>query len=140
MIYTTNFSRIRNLPSDIIPISIASKCPSWYDGLEYKKLAPKYDFFIEYKNTHDNALYIKHYTDEVLSKLFVHHTVVELLCKVNNIKGINYSPEIALICYEPKPLNDMSFENIIKNGSKYFCHRHLVAKWFSDNGYDVREI
>lgn len=30
MIYTTNYARIKNLPNNIIPISIA--CPNWYKG------------------------------------------------------------------------------------------------------------
>lgn len=49
MIYTTYFAKLRNLPSNIIPISICAKAPSWYTGLQYKKLAPKYNFFTEWK-------------------------------------------------------------------------------------------
>ncbi len=45
MIYTTYFAQLRNLPENIIPVSICGKVPNWYKGLQYKKLAPKYDFF-----------------------------------------------------------------------------------------------
>ena len=37
MIYTTYFAQLRNLPKNIIPISICAKAPSWYNGLQYKK-------------------------------------------------------------------------------------------------------
>jgi hypothetical protein len=140
MIYTTNFASLRKLPSDIIPISISAKAPEWYNGIQYKKLAPKYDFFMKWKQNHDNQFYIEHFQKEVLDMLFPSEVVLQLLLKVRNIKGLNYSPEIALVCYEPKPPKDMTFEDIIKDDSKYFCHRHLVAVWFRDNGFDVREF
>lgn len=140
MIYTTNFANLKKLPSDIIPISICGKAPEWYKGIQYKKLAPKYDFFMKWKQNHDNRFYIEHFQKEVLDILLPNEVVLQLLLKVGNIKGLNYSPEIALVCYESKPHEDMTFEDIIKDGSKYFCHRHLVAKWFRDNGYEVREF
>ena len=78
MIYTTNFASLRRLPSDIIPISISAKAPEWYKGIQYKKLAPKYDFFMKWKQNHDNQFYIEHFQKEVLDTLFVHHTHLEL--------------------------------------------------------------
>ena len=59
MIYTSYFAKLNKLPEDITPISICAKTPSWYHGFEYKKLAPKYDFFMEWKQNHDNDYYIK---------------------------------------------------------------------------------
>ena len=44
MIYTTYFAKLKKLPDNVIPISICGKAPGWYGGLQYKKLAPKYDF------------------------------------------------------------------------------------------------
>ena len=44
MIYTSYFAQLRNLPENIIPVSICGKAPNWYHGYQYKKLAPKYDF------------------------------------------------------------------------------------------------
>lgn len=46
-IYTTYFANIRHLPESIIPVSIAGKPPEKWDGIEYKKLAPKWSFFSE---------------------------------------------------------------------------------------------
>lgn len=54
MIYTSYFAKLKSLPENIIPISICGKAPDWYKGLQYKKLAPKYDFFMEWKKNHDS--------------------------------------------------------------------------------------
>lgn len=137
MIYTTNFASLRKLPKDIIPISICAKAPDWYTGIQYKKLAPKYGFFMEWKQNHNNQFYIKHFQKEVLNTLNITDNInnLYLLAGIN----INYTPNIALVCYEPKPPENMTFEDIIKDNSKYFCHRHLVAKWFRDDGYIVEE-
>ena len=53
MIYTSYFAQIRNLPNNIIPIAICGGIPQWYSGLWYKKLAPKYKFFICYEKPDD---------------------------------------------------------------------------------------
>lgn len=66
MIYTSYFAKLRSLPEHIIPISICAKAPDWYKGYQYKKLAPKYDFFMEWKKTHDNNYYVEHFNKEVL--------------------------------------------------------------------------
>ena len=58
-IYTSYFAKLRSLPENIVPISICGKAPDWYTGLQYKKLAPKYGFFMEWKKTHDNDYYIE---------------------------------------------------------------------------------
>ena len=132
MIYTSYFAKLKSLPENIIPISICSKAPDWYKGLQYKKLAPKYEFFIEWKKNHDNDYYIEHYQKEVLDTLNFMKVTIELQIKIPEeirekmtasvSKDPNY--HIALVCYE-KPQD--------------FCHRHLVAKWFEENGIKVEE-
>lgn len=49
MIYTSYFAQLKNFPKDFVPISICGKAPDWYQGLQYKKLAPKWEFFQEWK-------------------------------------------------------------------------------------------
>lgn len=96
----------------LIPVAICGKSPDWYDGLEYKKLAPKYDFFKEWKygnHKGDNEYYIKEFNSKVLSHLDI-DTVISELEKLTNTKSDN----IILICYEK---------------SSDFCHRHLVSDW-----------
>lgn len=117
MIYTSYFAKINNLPDTIIPISIAGKAPDEYRGLQYKKLAPKIDFFQKWKETKDNDYYITHYNEEVLNKLNSHMVISELY-KMTGGK------DFALTCYE-------------KPGD--FCHRKLIAEWLEKSGYDVTE-
>ncbi len=131
MIYTSYFAKLNRLPPNVQPISICGKAPDWYKGIQYKKLAPKYGFFMEWKKTHDNEYYIERFNTEVLSHLSPSKVVNELqrLLPVEvqeQATNIWEDPEwhIALICYE-KPSD--------------FCHRHLVAKWLTDNGYKCEE-
>lgn len=42
MIFTTYFAQLRNLPENIVSVSICGRAPDWYTGLQYKKLAPKW--------------------------------------------------------------------------------------------------
>lgn len=122
MIYTSYFAKLRSLPENIVPVSICGKAPDWYTGLQYKKLAPKYDFFMKWKQNHDNAYYIKCFQEQVLDKLNATDVILDLsrICKGFSVGEDN----IALICYE-KPTD--------------FCHRHLVADWLNRNGVRCEE-
>ena len=132
MIYTSYFAKLKTLPKNIIPISICGKAPDWYQGLQYKKLAPKYDFFMKWKENHNNDYYIKCFNEQVLNKLNAEQVVKELdNLLLNETLAIDYSgdlkevPRIALICYE-KPSD--------------FCHRHLVADWLNKNDVECKEL
>ena len=120
MIYTSYFAKLKDLPDNIIPISICGKAPDWYKGLQYKKLAPKYDFFMKWKENHDNDYYVKCYNEQVLSQLDPEKTVYELLITTSGAKK-----DVCFICYE-KPSD--------------FCHRHLVADWLNQNGIKCEEL
>lgn len=131
MIYTSYFAKLKSLPDNVIPISICGKAPDWYKGLQYKKLAPKYDFFMKWKENHDNDYYVKCFNEQVLDKLNAEQVVKELdNLLLNQTVTIDYNgdpkevPRIALICYE-KPSD--------------FCHRHLVADWLNKNGFECEE-
>ena len=123
MIYTSYFAKLKSLPENIIPISICGKAPDWYKGLQYKKLAPKYNFFMEWKKNHDNDYYIKCFSEQVLDKLTALTVMTDLINLVNSTED-HIGKEIALICYE-KPSD--------------FCHRHLVAEWLNSNGIQCKE-
>ena len=78
MIYTSYFAKLKELEShNIIPISICAKAPDWYKGLQYKKLAPKYGFFMEWKKNHDNDYYIEHFQSEVLDGLDATNVILD---------------------------------------------------------------
>ena len=123
MIYTSYFAKLKSLPNNIIPISICGKAPDWYKGLQYKKLAPKYDFFMKWKENHDNDYYIKCFNEQVLDKLDI-LTVVRDLIDLTSANESIVGKNFCLICYE-KPSD--------------FCHRHLVADWLNENGFECEE-
>lgn len=117
-IWTTYFSNVRSLPDNTVPISICGRAPSWWTGKEYRKLAPKWDFFQRYKETGDQEYYIKNFDARVLAPL---NTTMVL----SELSSLSDGKDIALVCYE-KPGN--------------FCHRHLVAQWIMKNtNYTIKE-
>lgn len=118
MIYTSYFAKLKKLPDNIVPISICGKAPEWYKGLQFKTLAPKYDFFMKWKENHDNDYYIKCFAEQITDKLNPHVIEAELYTLSNR-------RDVALICYEK---------------SSDFCHRHLVAKWLNDFGIKCEEL
>lgn len=135
MIYTSYFGKIKSLPSNCYPIAICGKVPEWYSGMQYKKLAPKYWFFKQWKENHDNEFYLEHFNEEVLGILnplqvveelyaLLPEEVIEALPTVNCVEWENPRFHIVLICYE-KP--------------DAFCHRHRVAEWFRENGIQCEE-
>lgn len=126
MIYTSYFAKLKSLPHNIIPISICAKVPSWYEGLQYKKLAPKYDFFMKWKENHDNDYYIKCFNEQVLNELNVLTVIKDLIDLIPQdlISEHGLNKTICLVCYE-KPSD--------------FCHRHLVADWLNKNGFKGKE-
>lgn len=119
MIYTSYFANMKKLPDNMTPISICGKAPEWYKGLQYKKLAPKYGFFQEWKQTHDNDYYIECFNEQVLSKLSPYAVATELMSL-----SLAEDKDIVLLCYE-------------KPGD--FCHRHLVSEWFNKFGIMCKE-
>lgn len=119
MIYTSYFAMLKRIPADtIVPISICGKAPDWYKGLQYKVLAPRYDFFQEWKKNKDNQYYTECYNNQILSHM-----------NPSDIEKVLYSmsrgKDVVLLCYE-KPSD--------------FCHRHLVADWFCNHGIQVEEF
>jgi hypothetical protein len=115
--YTGYFAKLKSYEeAGLVPVSIALKTPDWYHGAQYKKLAPKWSFFSEWKNgSHkgDNDYYMQHFKTEVLDNLNPEQVVKEL----EGFTGVSRD-RIILICYE-------------KPGD--FCHRHLVSMWLTVN-------
>lgn len=109
-IYTSYFAKMKKIPENIVKISICGKAPEWYDGIQYKKLAPKYKFFMEWKENKDNNFYIEHFNSEVLDTLNAQDVF-------NKLEELSQGRDCVLLCYE-------------KPGD--FCHRHLVADWLSE--------
>ena len=137
MIYTSYFAKLKQIEElNIIPVSICGRCPDWYKGNQYKKLAPNYKFFMEWKQNQDNDFYIEHFQKEILDNRNINIVLQDLFNFFSTdqqefIKNshtpywMNNDFNIALICYE-KPSD--------------FCHRHLVADWMTKNGIPVKEL
>lgn len=136
MIYTTYFANLKNLDHETCcPIAICGKSPDGYKGLEYKKLAPKWWFFKEWKENHDDDFYIENFNKEVLGVTSPQRVMMDirnLIAFVYGLDSVSFGDrwwekvpyDIYLVCYE-------------KPGD--FCHRHLVADWFTANGIEVKE-
>ncbi|MCT4574649.1 MAG: DUF488 domain-containing protein [Alphaproteobacteria bacterium] len=97
---TSNFAKHGN---NINAVSISGCSPDAYKGREYKKLAPSWSIYKEYRKTGDVQRYIKRFKEEILAPLDATKVFKEL------------GSDAILLCYE-------------KEGE--FCHRHLVAQWF----------
>ena len=117
-VYTSYYAKVNKLPAGVVPISISSKAPFFYKGLEYKKIAPKYWFLMKYKEDHDEAFYTEQYYKEVLSQL----DPVQVLF---DLQVLSEGKDVALLCYE-RPAD--------------FCHKHLVANWLTQAGIVCEEI
>lgn len=109
-IYTSYFGALKRLDKDIVPISICAKAPDWYTGLQYKKVAPSWAIFNEWKLSKDNKKYTEHFISEILQNLNIEDVLADLHIMAEG-------KDIALICYE---IPDA------------FCHRHLVANWINE--------
>ena len=124
--FTGYFAKLKTYEQNgLILVAICGKTPSWYNGLWYKKLAPKWTFFNEWKNgaehKGDNSYYIQHFNDEMLKD----KTCRQVLADLQKLTGVkNDFSKIILLCYE-------------KPGD--FCHRHLVADWLIKNGIECVE-
>jgi len=109
---TSYFANLKNLDQNKV-VSIAGKAPEWYEGREYKSLAPKYWFFKKYKEDGDEEFYKEQFQKEVLDLLDPKKVY-------DDLKGS------ILLCWE-------------KRGK--FCHRRLVAEWIQKNiGVEVLEL
>lgn len=121
MIYTTYFAKLKKLPENIKPIAICAKPPVGYTGPIYRGLAPKYDFFAKYKINGNKEEFAENYVGQVLSTLNPVKVVTELYYQ---LEAAPNTCDIALVCFEK---------------STDFCHRHIVAAWLREAGYDCEE-
>ena len=119
MYYTSYFANIKKLPSDVVPIAICGKSPEGYLGFQYRKLAPTWQIYSDWKyKHHDNNIYTSQFKQQVLNRL-------DPLLVEDELLAITNGRTFCLICYE-------------KPGD--FCHRHIVAEWMRESGINIQEF
>jgi hypothetical protein len=111
MLFTSYYTRAGRHPS---AISISRWAPAEFKGPSYLGLAPSRELLLDYKNG---------MVDDVeYTRIFMQH-----LAKLDpHVVVTNIPTNSILLCYE---------------GSRQFCHRHIVAEWIQRNtGIFVQEI
>lgn len=115
-IYTSYFSNMREITKrHIIPINIALWPPRFFKGKSLRYVAPSRSIL---KDTKSDEEYIRRYRNEILSNLDIDRLLRDL-------EILSEGQDVALLCYE-KP-GDL-------------CHRHLLAEYMNEHGYDVHEL
>ena len=119
MIYTGYYANIKKYEeAGLVPVAISGKVPGFYNGLAYKKFAPRWETFKKWKNHEINNI---QYTEEY--KKYLNSLDKEEIRL--DFDSPHECSNMILLCYE-------------KIGD--FCHRHILADWLEDNfGYKVEE-
>lgn len=115
MIYTSYFSSRRYSPED--GVSIARYCKFWR-GSTFEALMPSDQLLHWWKNL---SLEEQNSSQQYYEYLYYEQT----LSKLNPAEIAEALNGKTLLCYE-------------KTGD--FCHRHIVAKWLREAGFNCEEI
>lgn len=92
----------------VVPIGIAISSPPFYQGLTYKKLAPKPWMLSKFKTGElSEAGYVENFKNLVLKYLSPEIVKVEL-------EKLSEGKDVVLLCWEVPGK---------------FCHRNIVADW-----------
>lgn len=113
MIYTSYYAKMRSIPSTVCCISISRGIPSWYHGLSYNKLAPRWETVKKYKNGGSWEDYVREYYETVLDKLDPEEVY-------NDLMRLSGGKDVVLLCYEKSTDN---------------CHRHIISEWLRRYGF-----
>lgn len=137
MIYTSYFAKLKKMPASFHPVGITLYPPKWYDGPNYRGLAPTKSTLFSYKSNdeHDE----KRYTESFLKETIGNKDPKQEIEKVVSLLSTeaqeriregdtpiweNPNEHLVLMCFE-------------KTGD--FCHRNIVANWMREHGIPVRE-
>lgn len=117
-VYKSYFGRVRSIPQDLLPVSIARVNPKWWVGSAFSAIAPSSELLSEWKNgkLNQTSFRCKYYT-----QLEAYGTAENILKELETITG---GKDCVLLCFE-KPED--------------FCHRHILADWMSAHGIEIPE-
>lgn len=107
---TSRFANIRNIK---VPLSISQHPPKWYEGPQFKVLAPPWSLVEMAHKGLSKELYTQEFHRVVLADLDPREVYDALVDE--------YTDDVTLLCFEK-----------IENPGDY-CHRRIVAEWFQDN-------
>ena len=113
MIYTSYFAKMRKMTPEQQAkcMSIARFTPKGVNIPINTMLAPKWDILKKYKEDNDMNAFARAYKEQP--------TALDPTKVAKTMDGR------ILVCYE-------------KIGD--FCHRHILARWLRDNGYECEEL
>lgn len=121
---TSYFGKLNSKQSGIDKshaISISGRAPDWFDGHQYKKLAPSLSIFQEYNaerqwsKDHDVPMSYKHYIRYIERFIAERLAVLDPQKTFDELCALTQGYEPILMCYEV---------------AGDFCHRRIVANWF----------
>ena len=123
---------MKNLPKDLILLSISRWSPKGIDVYDFPELAPSKKLLDDYKHGRcSEARYIREYTNQ-LSK----YTPEKWLSKI-----INYLLDCGIGTVEVNKLCFLCYERYKdEDGNIPFCHRHIFANYMNaTDAYDIHE-
>lgn len=112
MIYTSYFAMTRKIKDKDKLLSIALWTPKNMHIQCIPYLSPTKEILLRYKEDQDKEAYTRAYREKILDVLNVDRVAKYLQGRI-------------LLCYERL---------------ESFCHRHIVAQWLNENGYECEEL
>lgn len=118
MIYTSYFAKLNKLPDNLCPISISLTQPKGLNYLmRFTLFMPTWGILNEFKKTGDTEKYSREFREQILNN----NSQKEV---VEHLYSLSQGKDIVLLCYE---------------SPEKFCHRHLVAEWLRQGGFECKE-
>lgn len=118
-------------------VSIAGWPPEWYTGRQFKKLAPKWNFFSTYKEELKSI-------EKRFEKGFITESQKRILIGCAEKTYVYHYYKQVLDYLDPKQVyEELGADAVLLcwETPEKFCHRHIVAEWLSKAlGIEILEI
>ena len=114
-IYTSTFNDLNNIPKGFKAICISQPCPNAFDGPSDADFIPSLKLLGKYKHKKRISTFETDYKNEVLDKLDITHTLINISCLAEN------NDNVILVTYS-KPIDELQ--------------RNAICKWFKSYGIE----
>lgn len=125
MLYTTYFSKMKDIPENSIKLIITRFPPKWLDISKdtntyvVKELAPSQELLLKYKKDNNWDEYVIDFCNQMNNR-------VDMINMLNRVRGVlQRNIDIYLICYE-------------KDYTR--CHRSLIGEYFKEEEMKWKEL